>query len=207
MKKMTFLKTTVTAMMILSLVFGPLAEARSFTATTATMARRYWAWQVTIQGTVYGRPFTRQGNLYLTEPFSSAATVNGANPIEVALFSGTPITSPQIGAIQFVTNDGILGYRTQLDLAYVSFDGQAGRVEVQPDGRLGANAGRNVFNALSGFTANLYQIYGRRMQLQFRDNYETVSGVIDFLGNPFIEPAAAPYQATLTGRFVGSGTF
>ena len=206
MKRSAFLKITMALMMGISLVVSPMAEARSLTVSAA-MARHYWAWQVTIQGTVYGRPFARQGVLYLTDPFPSAGTINGANPIEVALISGSPITSPQIGAIQYTTNSGVFGQRAQLDLAYVSFDSNAGRVTVQPDNRLGANAGTNVFNALSGITANVYQIYAGQMQLQFRNNYNSVTGTINFLGNPFIEPAAAPYVATISGQFVGSGTF
>jgi hypothetical protein len=94
-------------------------------------------YNITLQGTVLGRPFARPGLLVLTTPIIGATgTTNGANPLDVAIVSGKPATSPEIGAIQLSTNTLLLGGSAALDMAYVSFANNC--VLINPDPKLSA---------------------------------------------------------------------
>ena len=89
---------------------------------TDAQVRQYFVWEAIIQGEVQGQRFQRQAFVYLTTPLSSAGTMNGANPFEVAIISGNPPVTPEPGAIWFSTNAALLGGTEALDLAYVSYD-------------------------------------------------------------------------------------
>ena len=162
-------------------------------------------YNITLQGTVLGRPFARQGLLVFTTPIIGATgTTNGANPLDVAFVSGNPATSPEIGAIQFSTNTLLLGGRAALDMAYVSSTRTC--VSINPDPSLSAT-GLNVFNALSGLTADAYQIFSGTIQICSQDGFQTISGTIDILGTGALFHSNSPYRATVSGSFAGSGQF
>jgi hypothetical protein len=162
-------------------------------------------YNITLQGIVLGRSFARQGVLAFTTPLiGSAGTTNGPNPFEVAIVSGNPPVTPETGAIQFTTNTLLLGGKAAIDMAYVSVANNC--AVVRPDPNLSA-VGLNVFNALSGLTADMYQIFSGTIQICSNDNFQTITGSINVLGTGAIFHSNTPYQARLSGRFAGSQQF
>jgi hypothetical protein len=160
-------------------------------------------YNITSQGTVLGRPFARQGILAFTTPIP-IGTTNGANPFEVVIVSGNPAISPEIGAIQFTTNTFLFGGPGAVDMAYVSFANNC--AFINPDSRISAT-GLNVFNALSGLAADVYQIFAGTIQICSRNTFQTISGSINVLGTGPIFHSNSPYQATVSGSFSGSEQF
>jgi hypothetical protein len=167
---------------------------------------RYYEWSITIQGESNGKVFQRQGLLFITQSASTAGTTNQANPFEVFLTSGNPATNPQSGAIWFMTNNVMLGNRAQIDLAFVTFDTQTNTITVVPDPKVSA-VGANGFNSHSGLIANLYQIFDGSMQIQFQDNFKTISGTVDILGTGAIFHSKTRYTGQISGTFIGQGVF
>lgn len=173
---------------------------------TDVQAGQYSVWDVIIQGNVQGRQFQRQAFVYLTTPLSTTGTTNGVNPFEVAISSGNPPVTPEPGAIWFTTNSALLGGRAALDLAYVSYDPTRALILLQPDPNLSAT-GLNVFTAFPGVTADIYQIFSGSIYLWSQDGFATIMGQLNILGTGAIFHSNTPYVASLSGRFVGSGSF
>ncbi|WP_224333340.1 hypothetical protein [Haloprofundus halobius] len=142
---------------------------------------------------------------------------NGINARDVGLFSGNPPGAPEAGAIWFGTNTAVhqaVGIDTTpapeiaaLDVAFVDADEAAGVLVVTLDGNFfGLPAARssllNCVTPTDGLLAPIYQLIQGTMQLQFGDGGNAVSGVVDFVGNGYIEPGTTPYQATMSGARV-----
>jgi hypothetical protein len=180
--------------------------AWSMSQAQAQGGLRYYEWSITIQGKSNGKVFQRQGLLFITQSASTAGTRNQANPLEVFLTSGNPVTNPQSGAIWFMTNNVMIGSRAQIDLAFVAFDTHTNTITVVPDPSVSA-VGANGFNSHSGLLANLYQIFDGSMQIQFQDNFKTISGTVDLLGTGAIFHSNTRYTAQISGTFVGQGVF
>jgi hypothetical protein len=153
-------------------------------------------YDITIDGTSQGINFTRSGQLLLASTITSVGTENGVNPIDVFLISGNPAAFPESGAIWLGTNNAFIGSSTQLDLAFVSES--TNEITIQPDPNISA-VGANVFNAYSGLTADIYQIFDGSVDLQFENNGEEVTGEIDILGTGAIFASNTPYLATISG--------
>lgn len=166
--------------------------------------RPYWAWNVTLQGQSQGQIFARQGFLFITPTLTTTGTTNGVNPFDVFLLSGNPGATPEAGAIWFMTNNAMVGSPSQIDLAYVAYDPNAQLLQVQPDINLSA-VGINTFNAYSGLTADVYQIFDGAMQIQSQDGFATISGIVDILGTGAIFHSNTRYTATLSGAYAGQG--
>jgi hypothetical protein len=173
---------------------------------TDAQVGQYFVWEAIIQGEVQGQRFQRQAFVYLTTPLSSAGTMNGANPFEVAIISGNPPVTPEPGAIWFSTNSALRGGTAALDLAYVSYDPTQALILLQPDPNLSAT-GLNVFTAFPGVTADIYQIFGGSIYLWSQDGFATILSQINILGTGAIFHSNTPYVAFLSGRFIGSGSF
>lgn len=206
MKNSMLVKMLVLAAIIVSPVTNHLTFAKSAPATPTAAARNYWLYNVRIQGYASGRYFTSTGQLMVTDTINSAGTTNGANPRDLVLVSGSPLTGQEAGAIQFATNTFLLDGPAQLDMAYVSYDSRNYRLTIQPDSRIAAT-GRNYFNVTSGFLADFYQIRSGTMRVQLSSNMQSLTGQIDFTGNGYIYPSAGSYRATVTGTLARRGTF
>jgi hypothetical protein len=160
-------------------------------------------YSVTLRGVVQGRSFARQGTVGIATRVPTP-TQNGANPLELVIVSGNPAISPQIGAIQFGTNTFFLGGRASLDMAFVSFANNC--IIARPDQRMSAT-GLNGFNSRSGLTADFYQIFAGDLSVCSTNGFRTISGSVNILGTGAIFHSNTPYQATLTGTFIGSNRF
>lgn len=183
------------------LAFG-LAFAAHPGGASAAAPSGSMVYQVTISGTASGNPFTRTGYVVLSSTITRTTT-NGVNPLDVWLTSGNPLTSPQLGAISFGTNNSYLGGSSLLDIAYVAYNGTTQTITIQPDPSYGG-IGANVFNSSGGLLGSLYQIYGGQMQLQLRDGGSTIAGTVDVVAKGAYYYTQASYRATVTGRFVGT---
>ena len=199
-------------------VAAPGGSASTVAGGAVVVVPRAAVYAVAINGqTAYGS-FRRTGLLLVSPRIRAVGGVNfrnGPNAREVGIFSGRPPSSPEQGAIWFATNTAIfqrlrIGNVNQglaaLDVAYVT----AGRssLTVRIDGDFfGLPAARtallNCMNARSGLLANVYQLIRGTMVLRFAGSRGgRVSGVVDFVGNGYIEPGLSPYRATLAGRRV-----
>lgn len=204
MKFTKSLKTALIAILVTSIsVFSP-AQATTPKASASAAARSFLRYQVTITGSAGGRAFTRTGTLTVTSTITNVGTTNGVNPLDVVLTSGTPVTSPQTGAIQYATNTYLLGGSAQLDMSYVSYNQSTRTISIQPDGRLAAT-GLNCFNVANGLTASLYLVNSGQMNVTLSSNGQRVTGTINFVGYAF--GPGLPYQATISGQLVQQGTF
>jgi hypothetical protein len=77
-------------------VWLKLCSAVLFTMVVTPLAYAGTAnfYNITLQGTVLGRPFARQGILAFTTPIPTGTT-NGANPFEVVIVSGNRLYPPK----------------------------------------------------------------------------------------------------------------
>jgi hypothetical protein len=157
---------------------------------------------VNISGTVLQRPFYRSGLVRIV-PTITTTTQNGVNPVDVLLASGNPGANPQTGAIQFMTNNAFIGSPSRLDLAYVSYFPQYALLRSQPDSRIAA-VGANIFNALSGITAQAYQIYDGYMDIQYLNGGQNISGVIDVVGRGLTFSSQNRYTARFSGSLLSA---
>lgn len=151
---------------------------------------------ITLDGTVSSRAFRRSGVLSIRPTVTTQGTTNGVNPIEVIIESGNPVSSPQVGAFQFATNDTFLGGRGgQLDTAFVDLDARAGVIQIQPDFGL-AIVSLNGFNSSSGLFAEFKAINEGSITLRFTEGGSRVSGTINVLGASAVSTARTRYVAS-----------
>jgi hypothetical protein len=166
----------------------------------------YSVWNITLQGESQGQTFQRTGVLIITKaPITTIGSTNTVNPFDVFLRSGNPGAFPESGSIWFMTNNALIGNDAHIDMAEVSFDKDAQIITVKPDPKLSA-VGINGFNAYSGLTADIYQVFGGEMQIQSQDNFQTISGSIDILGTGAIFHSNTPYKAQFSGVYSGEGS-
>jgi hypothetical protein len=150
---------------------------------------------IQLQGnTSFGTPFVRTGTLTLTNTITNVTT-NGVNPVDVYLASGTPAVRPEVGAINFATNNGFFGL-AHIDLAFVKLEKLSNgyRVTVQPDWRIAASYG-NYFTVSPGLTTFPYNINSGSMVLVLSRDLSHVSGTIDIAD----VLKGTHYQAVLAG--------
>lgn len=188
---------------LLAALFHP-SQGHAFALSFGTS---YWVFAVTIDGQVLGRSFRRSGLLLVTtSQVGAIGTTNGANPVDFALLSGNPAVTPETGAIQLATNQGLLPAvaRSQLDLAYVAFSPQVAVYYAIPDAALSAT-GANVFNAASGLAADLYQVFDGLIYFGSADGYATIFGELQVAGTGALFHSNSPYYGRFSGPLVSAG--
>jgi len=194
------MKTACTTRSALSFTRIALALFALVALSPATQAQTYRFAVVMSGNTSFGQPFVRTGVVVLTRTVTRVTT-NGVNPVDVALASGNPAITPEVGAINFGTNSAFLGGRAAIDLAYVNtaVRGNTLTVTVQPDPRIAATYA-NFFTVNSGLTAFPYNVNTGTMVLTFttdaRGQLTSVTGRVDIAD----ALKGTRYQATLTGR-------
>ena len=151
-------------------------------------------YNIIIEGAANDNYFRRSGQLYIFPTVALPETQNGVNPVDLFISSGSPIGSPQTGAIRLGTNTEFLDRRTPIDLAYVTTN--SNQITIVPDYRL-ASLGVNVFSSFSGVTAGLWQVYDGSINLMFQD--QRVSGTIDVLAKGEYYYFNSPYRANISG--------
>jgi hypothetical protein len=166
-------------------------------------------WEVTYTGQSQGVNFSRQGNISIAwEPFASQ-TSNQPNPIELAFYSGNPLSSPESGAIWFMTNNHFLSSENNTDLADISTvptvdnSGQCIVVVPDPNTTGSVEGAANIFNASSGVTADVYKIFSGTMSICSADGWNTINGEIHMLGIGTVSQSNAEYHATISGQYIG----
>ncbi len=168
-------------------------------------------YQVTITGVADGVQFTRTGALVVAGTINDPTSTSGRNGREVLLLSGNPSANPQAGSIWFGTNrllfslvPGLsdLGAPSALDLAYVSTDEQGGHLTIDVDRNRAGLAVMNQFNTQSGVLANVYETTAARIQLDFQNGGQRLTGSVAMVGSGYIYPSSTAYLATITGTRV-----
>jgi hypothetical protein len=186
------------------------------TRDAAATGRPALGYNITIDGAVFSYPFSRQGVLLITAGVSSPATRNGQNPLELVIQSGTPMTSPSRGALQYVSNT-LLGYlfggsattTAQMDVAYISYNPDTRTLIVQPDSSSNLSMTTmflNCFNANSNLTAQVYQVTGGEIRIVFSADMKTFQGTIKVVGSSTFFYGSASYEAKISGTYVKSLT-
>ncbi len=174
------------------------------------------AYLITMTGrTSSGVTFTRPALLVVAPTIDrSGASGTGVNARDVAIRSGSPGSAPQAGSVWFATNTGLYpavgipadttSRTAQIDIASVT-QPDSNSIAIRLDGDPGGIARTallNSFNALSGLTANVYQIYQGGMNLRFSDDASTIEGELLFGGIGYIYPGSAAMEARFSGTVV-----
>jgi hypothetical protein len=170
----------------------------------------YAQYRITLDGRGRGnfQNFVMTGYLIVFGPISSPATKNGRNAHEVLIVVGSPAANPVAGSLRYATNRylykliGGTNAESRLDYAYVKSVGNS--IGVTVDTRIAAANQLSVFNARSGFLANVYIVANGGFS--FTANTKTLSGTVNFGGRGFIFGGTAPFKASITGVIAGRGT-
>lgn len=174
-----------------------LFAALAMTLTVNTANAQNPAYQITIAGTASGWNFTRSGVLVLARTVDRTnVSRNGVNPLEVGIVSGNPMISPERGAIQFATNVGLLGARSQLDITTVGVSGNTITIDMAPN--ISYASSFVGFNVTSGLTANFWFITSGRIIVTVSPDGRSVSGTINLSGRGSLYGNAS-YSARFSG--------
>lgn len=191
--------------------FNITSQRTSTSISKRALTLNYIKYSITMDGRSQGNfeDFLVTGTMLVTDGIVSTGTVNGDNPIEVVISIGSPAVSPVAGSIRYCTNRALYPLfsgsdATLLDFAQVSLQGTT--VSVTVDTSLAAANQLSNFNARSGLTANVYLMAsGGFTFTQQSDN--TIPGTISLVGQGYIFPGQAPYNAVISGQVLGQGSF
>jgi hypothetical protein len=143
---------------------------------------------------------------------------NGVNPIDVAIITDGNVANPLVGvagALWFGTNTSFcvlvnctIG-ASGIDIAFVQVDTVSGQVLITVDGNVfGLPAARlntfNIYNVTSGVTAQIHNVLGGEVFIQFSSDGQSVSGRIALLGSSgFGGPTpTSQYVADFSGTLI-----
>ena len=176
-------------------------------------------YNIQFSGNTFGGyyPFNRNGCMILAPRIPGAGNVNlnnGANIVEVALFSGTPFSTDR-GAVWYGTNTamcqygntGCSTYDSALDVAYTQWYPEYRALVVEVDGRFYNNSAAgnsilnmlNIFNATGSFTSQSYRIISGYMVIYFSEDWSRTGGEILFYGSSMNGYAPVEYRAQFGG--------
>ena len=164
-------------------------------------------------GVPSGRPFTNLvATLYIFPTIEIVPiTNNGINPRDVAIITNVSPILGTAGALWFGTNTSTCSLvncqsaQSMIDVAIVETDENKNEIIVNLDSNFIATRARlstfNIYNLTSNILAQVHNILAGGMAMQFRDNANTVIGVIRLLGSSgFAGPfPTSEYNATFVG--------
>jgi hypothetical protein len=165
---------------------------------------------VSIQGNVDGNTFSRSdGVLLLTPTVTAAGTTNGVNSLDFLLGFGNPSTNPQTGSLWFATNSALFAAfggttsASALDFVFENINPTTATVTAQVDSSVApASTFFNSFNATSSATANLYEVSGGAVGMQFQNGGQSLVGSINLTGTGYLFSGNSHYQATITASLL-----
>ncbi len=194
---------------LLVLALAPAARAESPRRQVA--GRAYLLYRLAMQGDVGGNSFQRSAELFITEPLMQGGTAP-VNAYDVLLLSGQPVTTPELGAINFASNTFFFGRNSAqtaptLDLARVALNTKGTGLAVQTLPGVTGTVFRNTFNPRPWWFGNVYEVNSGTMQIELSGDSQTVSGQITATGTGFIFFLSTPYHATFTGTLIDQGEF
>lgn len=167
-----------------------------------------WYWSVAIQGYTNGYPFQVQGWLLMT-PKIDQFNMSDARSYDFFLIVGSPAATPETGAIWFATNSGYFSLidsatsASQLNLTSVIYDGSTNSFFMQVDPNIAAAGIFNMFSSSTGVVGDAWMVRDGQMQLQFAPDWSAVGGQVSLLGTGWLYYASAPYNASISGTYVG----
>lgn len=140
------------------------------------------------------------------------ASTNGANPVDVGIFTRSSPVEGNAGALWFGTNTSLASFKgsnlgvANIDVAFVDAKQNDGTVAITldanafglPNARI---ATLNVYNVTSGSPAQIHDILTGSVNIRFLNGGQNVTGDITLAGFPGFNGPAIPsnYQATFTG--------
>ncbi len=188
--------------------------SRSDAARGGGIPSRPTVYEVVMTGSANGFSFERTG-YFVIEPgvraTGGANFNNGRNQREVGLYSGSPPSSPETGAIWFATNTTVhyqvgvgnnLPGAAGIDTCYVSLNTNRRQVGVRVDEQVSRTNLLNCFNVLSGLTADVYQVTSGQLVVRFDRTGATVTGALSLGGTGYIYPGQARLEVNFSGRRV-----
>lgn len=159
----------------------------------------FQVYEVTIQGTVGGRAFTRRGALFTMPAQSDESADANKNQVNFWLVSGNPSGAAGQGAIWLATYSGFYGGRGDETFAVVS--AQSNSLSAQfTAAPFAQNA--NAFSLSSNRIENASQQVMGQVDLQLQLD-GTVDGTINLLGLNPASQTFIDYTATLSGNYTG----
>jgi len=133
---------------------------------------------------------------------------NGANVVDVGLYTGTPFDgNNQAGEMWFASNSAVHqefvgGNSSQaagLDVTYQTFDPNTNTLRIVLDDRLAPTVQLNSFLKGSSIATTPQAIIRGEMIVQFSSDWNQVTGSVALYGNGYISPGVSLYQANFAG--------
>ncbi|EEU35707.1 uncharacterized protein NECHADRAFT_87965 [Fusarium vanettenii 77-13-4] len=147
-------------------------------------------------------PFRVTGQLLVIKRIPVVNSPNGANPVDVVIKIGNPAGNPVAGSIHYVTNRylnpflGGIRDGSRTDFARVSV--KSDTIKVSADTAFSLINALSVFNARSGFFADVYNAYSGGFTLTVKNGKMT--GRVGFVGKQVISGASPLYRARIGGK-------
>lgn len=166
------------------------------------------------QGLPSAVPFSLEADLIFTVTLDlTAATNNGINPVDVAIFTTASPIIGTAGALYFGTNTSLSALRgsnlgaSNIDIAFVEVTPDNTGIVITVDGNVFGlpNARLNTFNIYNIttdiITAQIHNILAGTIQIQLSPDGQSVGGTIALGGSSgFAGPGiTSEYQATFSG--------
>jgi hypothetical protein len=164
--------------------------------------RTYQVYEINIDGTVGGRPFSRQAALFVNAAQLTDSASQNLNQVNFWLVSGNPSGTAGKGAIWLASNSSFYGGEESTEFATVSVLSNE-LVAVFRAGGPVLNA--NAFSLSSDSAENGVQIIEGGLAIELQLNGQ-VQGSINIVGLDASQ-THLQYSATLTGSFIGERTF
>jgi hypothetical protein len=142
----------------------------------------------------------------------AAASTNGANSVDVGIFTRSSPVDGNAGALWFGTNTSLASFKgsnlgaAAIDVAFVDAKQNDGTVAITVDGNaFGLPNARiatlNVYDVASGSPVQRHDILTGTVNIRFLNGGQSVTGDITLAGFPGFNGPAIPsnYQATFNG--------
>lgn len=164
--------------------------------------RTYQVYEITIDGAVGGRSFSRQAALFVNAAQVGEDPLLNLNQVNFWLVSGNPSGTAGKGAIWLASNSSFYGGDESTEFATVSVLSNELVAVFRAEGPA-INA--NAFSLSADSTENAVQIVGGGLAIELQLNGQ-VQGSINITG---LDSSQTPlhYSATITGSFIGERTF
>jgi hypothetical protein len=189
---------TIAILVALALAsFAALAGNAAPAEGNARAAARPVIFDVTLSGSVSGRPFSRSAVMLFARTVDRVATTNGVNRAEMCLASGFPAGRPETGAIRYGTNSACFRSRgASIDTSYVTVTGST--YIARPDPRL-TSTYLNTFTSSPGIASSIFSAQSGSIALRFGRG-GTIRGTIALHGYCGGLCGETDYFARVSGR-------
>jgi hypothetical protein len=144
------------------------------------------------------------GNAGSTDPNVVDTLLMVGSPFDINVLAGE-LQWASNSAMHTVFSDGNFGQTTAIDETTQSFDPLTNTLTVTiQDSTTASISQLDSFNKSSSLISTPAEIVGGTIEMDFSDDWSTVTGAATFIGNGFIEPGSSAWSAVFSGVFTQS---